>query len=87
VELDLKTDGKAVLENPFGEAGRFEFFCNGGQKHGEPLGKAVGGDGIGQEVIPVASEMIRRLHPEYEFFPVEVGYGRWKRTGEAMGAD
>ena len=47
----------------------------------------VCGDGIGQEVIPVASEMLGRLHPEFEFFPVEVGYGRWKRTGEAMGDD
>ncbi|MEI6292043.1 MAG: isocitrate/isopropylmalate family dehydrogenase [Methanomicrobiales archaeon] len=47
----------------------------------------VPGDGIGLEVIPVASEMLRHLHPEYEFFPVEVGYERWKRTGEAMGAD
>jgi methanogen homoisocitrate dehydrogenase len=47
----------------------------------------VCGDGIGQEVLPIASEMLQRLHPEYEFFPVEVGYGRWKRTGEAMGTD
>ncbi|MCX6701260.1 MAG: isocitrate/isopropylmalate family dehydrogenase, partial [Methanomicrobiales archaeon] len=45
------------------------------------------GDGIGQEVIPIAREMLSLLHPEYEFFPVEVGYGRWKRTGEAMGTD
>lgn len=47
----------------------------------------VCGDGIGQEVIPVARDILRVLHPEYEFFPVEVGYGLWKRTGEAMGAD
>jgi len=47
----------------------------------------VPGDGIGQEVIPIASEILRHLHPEYEFFPVEVGYERWKRTGEAMGED
>jgi methanogen homoisocitrate dehydrogenase len=47
----------------------------------------VCGDGIGQEVIPIARDLLSHLHPEYEFFPVEVGYGRWKRTGEAMGAD
>jgi len=47
----------------------------------------VCGDGIGQEVIPIAREMLSHLHPEYEFFPVEVGYERWKRTGEAIGAD
>jgi methanogen homoisocitrate dehydrogenase len=47
----------------------------------------VCGDGIGQEVIPIAREVLSCLHPEFEFFPVEVGYGRWKRTGEAMGAD
>jgi methanogen homoisocitrate dehydrogenase len=47
----------------------------------------VCGDGIGQEVIPPAAEILRRLHPEYELFAVEVGYGRWKRTGEAIGTD
>jgi methanogen homoisocitrate dehydrogenase len=47
----------------------------------------VCGDGIGQEVIPIARDMILLLHPEYEFFPVEVGYERWKRTGEALGPD
>jgi methanogen homoisocitrate dehydrogenase len=41
----------------------------------------VEGDGIGHEVIPVAREALAVLHPEYEFFPVEVGYGRWEQTG------
>ena len=41
----------------------------------------VEGDGIGHEVIPVAEAVLARLHPEYEFFPVDVGYGRWERTG------
>ena len=41
----------------------------------------VEGDGIGREVIPVARDAIGFLHPEYEFFPVEVGYGRWEETG------
>ena len=41
----------------------------------------VEGDGIGHEVIPVAQSVLEFLHPEYEYFPVEVGYGRWERTG------
>lgn len=41
----------------------------------------VEGDGIGREVIPVAREALFLLHPEYEYFPVEVGYGRWEQTG------
>ncbi len=41
----------------------------------------VEGDGIGHEVIPVAQKALGVLHPEYEYFPVEVGYGRWEQTG------
>ncbi|OPX62021.1 MULTISPECIES: isocitrate/isopropylmalate dehydrogenase family protein [unclassified Methanoregula] len=41
----------------------------------------VEGDGIGHEVIPVARSVLELLHPEYDFFNVEVGYGRWERTG------
>jgi methanogen homoisocitrate dehydrogenase len=41
----------------------------------------VEGDGIGHEVIPVARRVLELLHPEYEFFDVDVGYGRWERTG------
>ncbi len=45
-----------------------------------------GGDGIGREVIPVARDVLALLHPEYEFYPVEVGYATWQRTGgEACG--
>ncbi|MFA5255039.1 MAG: isocitrate/isopropylmalate family dehydrogenase, partial [Methanoregula sp.] len=39
------------------------------------------GDGIGHEVIPVAQKALFLLHPEYEYFPVDVGYGRWQETG------
>jgi len=42
------------------------------------------GDGIGKEVIPVAREILTAVRPDLEFFPVEVGYGRWERTGEAI---
>jgi methanogen homoisocitrate dehydrogenase len=41
----------------------------------------VEGDGIGHEVIPVARRVLELLHPEYDFFDVDVGYGRWERTG------
>jgi methanogen homoisocitrate dehydrogenase len=41
----------------------------------------VEGDGIGHEVIPVARKALELLHPEYEYFEVEVGYGMWERTG------
>ncbi|QSZ67072.1 isocitrate/isopropylmalate dehydrogenase family protein [Methanofollis aquaemaris] len=47
----------------------------------------VPGDGIGEEVVPVAEAALRRLHPEWDYFPVEVGYGRWKRCGAAIGAE
>lgn len=41
----------------------------------------VEGDGIGHEVIPVARSVLELLHPEYDYFTVEVGYGMWERTG------
>ena len=41
----------------------------------------VEGDGIGHEVIPVAQRALELLHPEYEFFSVDVGYHRWEETG------
>ena len=47
----------------------------------------VEGDGIGQEVVPVARDVLALLHPEYEFYPVEVGYGKWKTMGEACTTD
>jgi methanogen homoisocitrate dehydrogenase len=41
----------------------------------------VEGDGIGHEVIPVAKNVLGLLHPEYEYFSVDVGYHRWEETG------
>ena len=43
----------------------------------------VEGDGIGHEVIPVARDLLEAVRPDLEFFDVEVGYGRWERTGSA----
>lgn len=44
----------------------------------------VEGDGIGYEVIPVAQSVLECLRPDLEFYPVEIGYGRWERTGSAI---
>jgi len=41
----------------------------------------VEGDGIGHEVIPVAESVLELLHPEYEYFAVDVGFHRWEQTG------
>lgn len=43
----------------------------------------VEGDGIGREVIPPARLILELLMPDAEFFDVEVGYGKWERTGSA----
>ena len=45
----------------------------------------VEGDGIGHEVVPVARDILAAVRPDIEFFDVEVGYGRWERTGSACG--
>lgn len=47
----------------------------------------VEGDGIGHEVIPVAKEVLEVVRPDFEFFYVETGFGRWERTGTALTDD
>jgi len=47
----------------------------------------VEGDGIGREVIPVARRVLETIRPDLDYFPVEVGYGKWARTGSACDAD
>lgn len=42
----------------------------------------VKGDGIGEEVMPVAVKVLEHYIPDAEYFEVEVGYKKWKRTGE-----
>lgn len=48
----------------------------------------VEGDGIGKEVIPEAVAILDYFNETYgwnvEKIPVEVGFGKWERTGEAM---
>ncbi len=47
----------------------------------------VGGDGIGKEVVPAALQVLDVLSLDIEKVPVEVGYGKWKRTGRAITED
>jgi methanogen homoisocitrate dehydrogenase len=47
----------------------------------------VEGDGIGREVVPVARRVLDLLIPEAETVDVEIGYGRWQKTGVACGED
>ncbi|CAD6494322.1 MAG: Homoisocitrate dehydrogenase [Candidatus Argoarchaeum ethanivorans] len=44
----------------------------------------VEGDGIGREVIPEAVKIIKILEPDFELVPVEIGCGKWERTGTAV---
>jgi len=44
----------------------------------------VEGDGIGKEVIPAALQVLDALSLDVEKVPVEIGYGRWERTGRAI---
>lgn len=43
----------------------------------------VEGDGVGREVIPPTRRILELLLPDAEFFDVELGYGKWERTGSA----
>ena len=47
----------------------------------------VEGDGIGHEVIPVALEVLKIFRPDLDYIPIDVGCGRFERTGEAIGTD
>ena len=47
----------------------------------------VEGDGIGKEVIPAALEVLDAFTLDIEKVPVEIGYGKWKRTGRAITED
>ena len=41
----------------------------------------IEGDGIGKEVIPQALKALDALEFRFEKVELEVGYGRWERTG------
>ena len=44
----------------------------------------IRGDGIGPEVIDSALEVLQAAGVDIEEVPVEIGFGKWKRTGKAM---
>ncbi len=44
----------------------------------------VPGDGIGREVIPAALSVLDAFSLDIEKIPLEIGYGRWERTGSAI---
>ncbi|MBU3968211.1 MAG: NAD-dependent isocitrate dehydrogenase [Euryarchaeota archaeon] len=44
----------------------------------------VPGDGIGKEVIPVALAVLDAFGLDIEKVPLEIGYGKWERTGSAL---
>ena len=44
----------------------------------------IEGDGVGKEVIPAAIEVLDAFGLDVEKIPLELGYGRWERTGSAI---
>ena len=44
----------------------------------------ISGDGIGPEVIESALGVLEAAGVDIEEVPVEIGFGKWKRTGKAM---
>lgn len=44
----------------------------------------IEGDGIGKEVIPAAVDVLSAVNLDFEQVPIEIGYGKWERTGQAM---
>lgn len=47
----------------------------------------IRGDGIGPEVMESALAVLHAVDAEIEEVPVEIGFGKWKRTGIAMTDD
>ncbi|MBC7109810.1 MAG: isocitrate/isopropylmalate dehydrogenase family protein [Archaeoglobi archaeon] len=43
----------------------------------------ISGDGIGREIIPPVSEIVRSIAP-IETIEIEAGYEKWKKSGEAI---
>lgn len=44
----------------------------------------IPGDGIGQEVVPAAARVIRRLVPHADLVPADAGFACFERTGQAV---
>ncbi len=56
-----------------------------GERHKRKRVAIVRGDGIGPEVIESALAVLHAVDADIDEVPVEIGFGRWKRTGAAMG--
>lgn len=44
----------------------------------------IPGDGIGREVIPAALKVLDAFSLDIEKVPLDIGYGRWEKTGSAI---
>ncbi len=44
----------------------------------------IPGDGIGREVIPAALSVLDAFSLDIEKIPLDIGYGKWQRTGSAI---
>ena len=44
----------------------------------------IPGDGIGREVIPAALSVLDAFGLDIEKVPLDIGYGKWERTGSAL---
>jgi len=53
-------------------------------KTGKKAGALIPGDGIGPEVVESALEVLEAAGASFEPVRLEIGLGRWKRTGQAM---
>ena len=60
--------------------------CGVGEVSGRRAKKVavLPGDGIGPEVVGSALAVLEAVNAEFEKVPLEIGYGRWKRTGLAL---
>lgn len=47
----------------------------------------IEGDGVGREVIPAALQVLDCFPFSFEKIPLELGYGRWEKTGRAITED
>lgn len=47
----------------------------------------IPGDGIGMEVLPAALSVLDAFCLDIEKVPVEIGYGKWKKSGNAINDD
>lgn len=44
----------------------------------------IPGDGVGKEVIPAAIAVLDAFGLDIEKIPLDIGYGKWERTGDAI---